>query len=84
MAKKLSGGRRMRKLAPVGALALTLLLGACGGGSADEASAANGWAGEPKLETPVERLDAALHCTPYQHPDKPPVLLVHGTFTNGA
>lgn len=84
MAKNQSGGRRMRKLAPVGALTLTLLLGACGGGSADEASAANGWAGEPKLETPVEQLDAALHCTPFEHPDKPPVLLVHGTFTNGA
>lgn len=68
----------------IGATSLVLLLSACGGGEGEAASAANGWAGEPKLETPVEQLDAALHCTPYQHPDKPPVLLVHGTFTNGA
>lgn len=38
---------------------------------------------EPPLETPVEKLDAALLCTPFEHPDQPPVLLVHGTFTAG-
>lgn len=39
--------------------------------------------GEPPLETPVELLDKALACTPFEHPDRPPVLLVHGTFTAG-
>jgi triacylglycerol lipase len=39
--------------------------------------------GEPPLETAQAALDAALHCTPFTHPDKPPVLLVHGTFTAG-
>lgn len=38
---------------------------------------------EPALETPVATLDAALHCLPFAHPDKPAVLLVHGTFTAG-
>ncbi len=37
----------------------------------------------PALETDPAKLDAALVCTPFTHPDKPPVLLVHGTFTNG-
>ena len=40
-------------------------------------------AGEPPLQTPVDVLDKALACTPFEHPDKPPVLLVHGTFTAG-
>lgn len=40
-------------------------------------------AGEPILETPVETLNAALTCTPFEHPDKAPVLLVHGTLTMG-
>lgn len=38
---------------------------------------------EPALETDEATLDAALVCTPFTHPDKPPVLLVHGTFTTG-
>lgn len=38
---------------------------------------------EPKLKNDPAVLDAALFCTPFEHPDKPPVLLVHGTFTNG-
>ena len=42
-----------------------------------------GTAGEPPLETPVEVLDKALACTPFEHPDTPPVLLVHGTITAG-
>ncbi len=38
---------------------------------------------EPALETPQAMLDAGLDCTAYTHPDKPPVLLVHGTGTYG-
>lgn len=53
-------------------------LAACGG--SDPSTDA---AGEPKLETDPAVLDAALACTPFEHPDKPPVLLVHGTFTSG-
>jgi triacylglycerol lipase len=40
-------------------------------------------ADEPALETDPALLEAALVCTPFTHPDKPPVLLVHGTFTTG-
>jgi len=40
-------------------------------------------AGDPALETDFETLDAALNCTEFTNPDKEPVLLVHGTFTNG-
>lgn len=57
-------------------LLLGLLLGACGGDGAP-------FAGEPPLETPLEKLDAALVCTPFENPERPPVLLVHGTFTAG-
>lgn len=59
-------------------LCCALLLGACGG-SDPQAS----FADEPALETDLAKLDAALACTPFAHPDKPPVLLVHGTFTAG-
>lgn len=38
---------------------------------------------EPALTTDQAKLDANLHCTDFTHPDKPPVLLVHGTFTSG-
>jgi pimeloyl-ACP methyl ester carboxylesterase len=38
---------------------------------------------DPPLETAQATLDAGLMCTGFVHPDKPPVLLVHGTFTNG-
>lgn len=38
---------------------------------------------EPKLQSDPAQLDAALLCAPFAHPDKPPVLLVHGTFTAG-
>lgn len=60
---------------------LTLLLlglAACGGDDSDPSAAA-----EPPLETTVEARDAALNCTDFSNPDKPPVLLVHGTFTSG-
>ncbi|WP_189835243.1 esterase/lipase family protein [Streptomyces zaomyceticus] len=37
-------------------------------------------AAEPGLNTPVATLDAALHCpSSFAHPDREPVLLVHGT-----
>ena len=75
-------------------LALTLLmtsalgLSACSGSSTPGADgigtgAKSEFANEPALETSQEQLDAALRCTGFTHPDKPPVLLVHGTFTSG-
>ncbi|MGH8529981.1 MAG: esterase/lipase family protein, partial [Nevskiales bacterium] len=68
--------------------ATALALGACKGSDSDseiflDNPATAGSTSEPKLETDTAKLDAALKCTPFAHPDKPPVLLVHGTFTNG-
>lgn len=40
-------------------------------------------AGDPAFETPVDILDEKLVCTPFENPDKNPVLLIHGTFTAG-
>lgn len=62
-----------------------LALSGCTVGETAGTGAANdpAFASEPKLETPQEQLDAGLHCLPFTHPDKPPVLLVHGTFTAG-
>lgn len=57
-------------------LATAAFLTACG-------SSDPGIASEPPLETPVARLDDALVCTPFTHPEKPAVLLVHGTGTAG-
>lgn len=37
----------------------------------------------PALQTSQAELDAALNCTEFAHPDKPPVLLVHGTTVTG-
>lgn len=67
--------KRLGRMAPFISLMTALTLTACGsdGGSADE----------PAFETPVATLDAALACTPFANPDKPPVLLVHGTATAG-
>lgn len=39
---------------------------------------------DPPLTVPQATLDSALHCTPFGHPDKPAVLLVHGTGATGA
>lgn len=64
------------------ALVAALLLNACGAGDGSDVGSAD-FDSEPPLETPVEKLDAALHCLPFAHPDRPPVLLVHGTFTAG-
>ena len=61
-----------------------LLLSACGNTQPSTAERASPVPGnEPALETPQADLDAALVCTPFTHPDKSPVLLVHGTFTTG-
>lgn len=69
---------------------LGLLLAACGSSDSDDngllsggGSNALGSASEPAFETDQSTLDASLICTGFDHPDKPPVLLVHGTFTAG-
>ncbi|SFF26867.1 Alpha/beta hydrolase family protein [Fontimonas thermophila] len=59
-------------------LALFVLIG-CGDGDDVHAVPLS----EPALETDTAQLDAALRCTPLTHADKPPVLLVHGSFTAG-
>ena len=68
-------------------LLLTMLVAGCGGaGMAEDALIDPGlksMAGDPPLETPGDVLASSLRCTPFTHPDKPPVLLVHGTFTTG-
>ncbi|MDE0803689.1 MAG: alpha/beta fold hydrolase [Acidimicrobiales bacterium] len=38
---------------------------------------------DPTYSVATETLDAALDCDAFTHPDKEPVLLVHGTFTSG-
>ena len=41
-------------------------------------------ASDPPFETSTDALAAALECPqPFTHPEHEPVLLVHGTFTNG-
>ncbi|HEX4853631.1 esterase/lipase family protein [Arenimonas sp.] len=65
------------------ALAGLLLLAACGPSGNDSTDGGAGGGAEPALETPVETLEAALHCTEFAHPEHPVVLLVHGTFTAG-
>ena len=56
-----------------------LLLQGCGGSNAPDAFLS----AEPALSAPQAALDSSFSCTPFEHPDKPPVLLVHGTFTSG-
>lgn len=58
------------------------LLAACSAGSSTS-DPSNGGISEPKLETDAALLEQGLECTDFTHPDKPPVLLVHGTFTHG-
>lgn len=65
-------------------LGLALGMPACnetGSGTADGKTSA--FAMEPAFETDQSTLDASLDCNPFEHPDKPPVLLVHGTFITG-
>ena len=38
---------------------------------------------DPPLSPSPDALASSLTCTPFTHPDKPAVLLVHGTFTSG-
>lgn len=64
------------------ALLLGALLGLSACGDSGSGSV-DGFAAEPPLETPQARLDEALVCTPFENPDKPPILLVHGTITAG-
>jgi hypothetical protein len=65
------------------AMSLWALAG-CGGSAAPAATgAASEYPDEPALQTGQATLDQALYCTPFAHPDKTPVLLVHGTFTAG-
>lgn len=72
------------------------LLAACGGGGSGGPSLAgpgqpDAGAGagtvdtsnDPPLRTAQADLDAALNCTPFENPDKPPVLLIHGTTVTG-
>ena len=40
-------------------------------------------AADPSFSVEEGKLDAALSCTPFTHPNHEPVLLVHGTFTSG-
>ncbi len=61
----------------IAAAAMSLLLQACGGSSGTDL------ASEPAFVSSQTDLDDALECTPFTHPDKPPVLLVHGTFFSG-
>jgi triacylglycerol lipase len=46
-------------------------------------SFAQQYPGEPALHESQTVLNNSLQCTPFTHTDKPPVLLVHGTFTSG-
>ena len=66
---------------------LSLVLAACSNSSSPDGVTSTGakveFGNEPALETAQDKLDAALHCTDFTHPDKPAVLLVHGTFTAG-
>lgn len=71
----------MSKLAGVSLALVASLLQGCGSSSE---LATQVIASDPAFVTPQATLDSALHCTPFEHPDKPPVLLVHGTFATGA
>jgi hypothetical protein len=43
-----------------------------------------GTSADPPFSVPMDRLAAGLECPhPFTHPEHDPVLLVHGTFTNG-
>ncbi len=64
-------------------LMIVCALVTAGCGSSDGSADSPAFASEPALETDQATLDSALACTPFTHPDKPPVLLVHGTFTAG-
>lgn len=58
---------------------VVLSLTACGGEGNEGAVMTS----EPELQSSVEARDQALNCTAFENPDKPPVLLVHGTIATG-
>ncbi len=69
-------------------LSAILGLTACNSGGGSQSLNGNHQGGgnaasEPAFETEQSELDAALVCTPFANPEKPPVLLIHGTFTAG-
>lgn len=64
-------------------LLLVLSLVACGGDSSGDVGLLPGNGSEPAFETDQSTLDEAILCSGFENPDKPPVLLVHGTFTAG-
>lgn len=58
------------------------LVAACGGGG-DASDSSAFMANDPPLQSSQVDLNNSLHCLPFKHPDKPPVLLVHGTTVTG-
>lgn len=67
------------------AMLLAVLVTGCSSSGGDDESVFGGFGNsfEPAFETDEATLDAALLCTPFTHPENPPVLLVHGTGTAG-
>ena len=68
---------KTRPIKAITAVLVSLLLQACSGSSGTDVAA------EPAFTSSQTDLDQALNCTPFTHSDKPPVLLVHGTFFSG-
>ena len=71
-------------------LLMTAAISACGGDSGNSINLGGGAAGgsgssmvEPAFETDQATLDSSIICSGFENADKPPVLLVHGTFTAG-
>lgn len=69
-------------------LAFCALIAACGGGGGGSDGGGGGSSQaivppDPPMQTTQVQQAEALHCTPFEHPDKPPVLLVHGTAVTG-
>lgn len=64
----------------VGLAAMALV--ACGGGGGGASAPGVAAVVEPRFETSQSTLDAAYQCTAFTHPERAPVLLVHGTGTN--
>lgn len=68
---------------------LAVLAAGCGSSSAPDGAGAAATpyaaaiAADPPLSVDPSALAQSLTCTDFSHPDKPAVLLVHGTFTSG-
>jgi triacylglycerol lipase len=67
----------------IAASAMAAAMAGCGTNAGQGSGSVADTVLEPAFETPKADLDANLRCLPFTHPDKPPVLLVHGTFTAG-